>query len=212
MPKQGRFFDLFEAHAATLVAGADALARLLQGGPDMEAHIREIVLQRASTPTTSRATCCRTCAAPSSRRSTARAITGLIGVMDDAIDQMNQTAKAIASVRGRASSSRRCATCRASSSRPRASPPRRSRCCASLGAERRPAAHAHRAADRDRRPCRRDPRRRPQGAVQGQRASDPMDFIVGQRDLRPSRKDRRPVRGCRERDPGSRASITPDPH
>jgi len=42
MPKQGRFFEQFEDHAATLVAGADALAKLLKGGPDMDAHIKEI--------------------------------------------------------------------------------------------------------------------------------------------------------------------------
>src|SRR3546814_2659192 len=30
MPRQGRFFEQFEAHGQTLVDGADALARLLQ--------------------------------------------------------------------------------------------------------------------------------------------------------------------------------------
>ncbi|CCW17485.1 Phosphate transport regulator (distant homolog of PhoU) [Sphingobium indicum BiD32] len=95
MPKQGRFFEQFENHAATLVAGADALARLLKGGPDMMVHIKEIsdreheaddiirdVLQDVR----------RIFVTPFDRS----AITGLIGVMDDAIDQMNQTAKAIA--------------------------------------------------------------------------------------------------------------------
>ena len=95
MPKQGRFFEQFEAHAVTLVAGADALARLLKGGPDMADHIRTIsdreheaddiireVLQDVR----------RIFVTPFDRS----AITGLIGVMDDAIDQMNQTAKAIA--------------------------------------------------------------------------------------------------------------------
>ena len=42
LPSQGRFFEQFEDHAATLVAGADALARLLEGGPDMADHIRAI--------------------------------------------------------------------------------------------------------------------------------------------------------------------------
>src|SRR3546814_4225384 len=42
MPKQGRFFEQFEDHAATLVTGADALARLLKGGPEMDAQIKEI--------------------------------------------------------------------------------------------------------------------------------------------------------------------------
>ena len=95
MPKQGRFFEQFEDHAAMLVAGANALARLLKGGPDIDAHIKEIsdreheaddiireVLQDVR----------RIFVTPFDRS----AITGLIGVMDDAIDQMNQTAKAIA--------------------------------------------------------------------------------------------------------------------
>jgi uncharacterized protein len=95
MPRQGRFFEQFEDHAVTLVAGADALAKLLKGGPDMAVHIKEIsdreheaddiirdVLQDVR----------RIFVTPFDRS----AITGLIGVMDDAIDQMNQTAKAIA--------------------------------------------------------------------------------------------------------------------
>ncbi|XHS02679.1 hypothetical protein ACFB49_42990 [Sphingomonas sp. DBB INV C78] len=94
MPKQGRFFEQFEDHAATLVAGADALAKLLEGGKDMDVHIREIherehdadeiirdVLQDVR----------RILITPFDRS----AITSLIGVMDDAIDQMNATAKAI---------------------------------------------------------------------------------------------------------------------
>src|SRR3546814_4475988 len=42
MPQQGRFFELFEAHAATLVAGSEALAELFQDGADIRAHIAEI--------------------------------------------------------------------------------------------------------------------------------------------------------------------------
>lgn len=94
MPKQGRFFELFEAHAQTLVDGAEALAKLLQGGDSIEAcvkiihdredeadHIIREVLQDVR----------RTLITPFDRS----AITSLIGAMDDAIDQMNQTAKAI---------------------------------------------------------------------------------------------------------------------
>ena len=36
LPRQGNFFELFESHAATLVAGANALSRMLQGGEGME--------------------------------------------------------------------------------------------------------------------------------------------------------------------------------
>ena len=33
LPKTGGFFELFEAHAVALVAAADAIGRLVQGGP-----------------------------------------------------------------------------------------------------------------------------------------------------------------------------------
>ena len=32
LPKEVKFFDLYEAHAQTLVAGAGALRKLLEGG------------------------------------------------------------------------------------------------------------------------------------------------------------------------------------
>src|SRR3546814_3826283 len=41
LPKQGNFFELFESHAATLAAGAEALARLSQGGEGIADHIQE---------------------------------------------------------------------------------------------------------------------------------------------------------------------------
>ncbi|WP_420145676.1 DUF47 family protein [Sphingobium sp.] len=95
MPKQGRFFDQFEDHATTLVAGADALALLLKGGPDMAGHIKTISDQEHLADDIIRDVLQdvrRIFVTPFDRS----AITGLIGVMDDAIDQMNQTAKAIA--------------------------------------------------------------------------------------------------------------------
>ncbi len=95
MPKQGRFFDQFEEHATTLVAGADALARLLKGGPDMATHIQTISDREHEADDVIREVLLdvrRIFVTPFDRS----AITGLIGVMDDAIDQMNQTAKAVA--------------------------------------------------------------------------------------------------------------------
>jgi predicted phosphate transport protein (TIGR00153 family) len=95
MPKQGRFFDQFEDHAATLVAGADALALLLKGGPDMATHVRTISDHEHRADDIIRDVLLdvrRIFVTPFDRS----AITDLIGVMDDAIDQMNQTAKAIA--------------------------------------------------------------------------------------------------------------------
>lgn len=94
MPKQGRFFELFEDHAATLVAGADALARLLQGGPDIALHVKEIYDREHEADDITRDVLQdvrRILITPFDRT----AITGLIAAMDDAIDQMNQTAKAI---------------------------------------------------------------------------------------------------------------------
>jgi uncharacterized protein Yka (UPF0111/DUF47 family)/ADP-ribose pyrophosphatase YjhB (NUDIX family) len=94
MPKQGRFFDLFEEHAATLVAGADALARLLQGGEGVEQQCREIIAREQQADDITRQVLQdvrRTFVTPFDRS----AITDLIGSMDDAIDQMHQTAKAI---------------------------------------------------------------------------------------------------------------------
>ena len=44
LPKTGNFFEMFEAHAQTVTAGADALSRLLQDGPGSASdHIREVI-------------------------------------------------------------------------------------------------------------------------------------------------------------------------
>ncbi|HWW64622.1 MAG TPA: DUF47 family protein [Sphingomonadaceae bacterium] len=94
MPKRGRFFDQFEDHGATLVAGADALAQLLQGGENMADHVREIQDREHEADDITRDVLQdvrRTFVTPFDRS----AIIDLIGVMDDAIDQMNQTAKTI---------------------------------------------------------------------------------------------------------------------
>jgi len=95
MPKQGRFFEQFEAHAATLVAGADALARLLNGEGEVQAQIDAIVHHEHEADDITRDVLQdvrRVFVTPFDRS----AIIDLIGVMDDAIDQMNQTANAIA--------------------------------------------------------------------------------------------------------------------
>ena len=94
MPKQGRFFDQFEAHAATLVAGALALEKLFSGTGDIAAHIAEVVDREHEADDITRAVLQdvrRVFVTPFDRS----AITDLIGVMDDSIDQMNQTAKSI---------------------------------------------------------------------------------------------------------------------
>ena len=94
MPQQGRFFDLFEAHAETLVGGAEALALLLQGGDTMADNIAEIIRREHQADDITRDVLLdvrRIFVTPFDRS----AITDLIGTMDDAIDQMNAVAKSI---------------------------------------------------------------------------------------------------------------------
>ncbi len=94
LPKQGSFFEQFEAHAALTVTAADALGRLLQGGADMPLHCQEIFDRENDADDIIRDVLVdvrKTLITPFDRT----AITSLIGAMDDAIDQMNQTAKAI---------------------------------------------------------------------------------------------------------------------
>ena len=95
MPKQGQFFDQFEAHAGTLVAGADALAKLLHGEGAIGDQIAEIVRREHDADDITRDVMQdvrRVFVTPFHRS----AIIELIGVMDDAIDQMNGTANSIA--------------------------------------------------------------------------------------------------------------------
>lgn len=94
LPKQGNFFELFEAHAATLTAGAEALARMLQGGEGMADHVQEIIEREHDADAITREvlqTVRRTFLTPFDRS----AITDLIASMDDAIDEMQKTAGAV---------------------------------------------------------------------------------------------------------------------
>jgi len=94
MPQQGRFFELFEAHALTLTSAADAMGRLVQGGPAIKDHIREITEREHDADDIFREvlhTVRRTFLTPFDRS----AITALIGAMDDAIDEMHAAAGAI---------------------------------------------------------------------------------------------------------------------
>lgn len=94
LPRRGDFFGMFEAHAATLVGGADALQRLASDGSsttevlaavrkyehDADDIIREVLRTVRQTFLT-----------PFDRG----AITSLIGAMDDAIDEMLTATRAI---------------------------------------------------------------------------------------------------------------------
>lgn len=94
MPREERFFDMFERHAQSLIAGSHALRGMLDGGPKVKefcdtvaAHEHEAdqitheVLQAIR----------RSFITPFDRSD----IRGLINSMDDALDQMNKTAKAV---------------------------------------------------------------------------------------------------------------------
>jgi predicted phosphate transport protein (TIGR00153 family) len=94
MPREDKFFDMFEAHAAKSVEAAGHLRAALNGGNQMQTHIRSLMK-----------------AEDEADRITDQVIDGLrksfitpfdrvdiqnlITDMDDAIDQMNKTAKAI---------------------------------------------------------------------------------------------------------------------
>jgi uncharacterized protein Yka (UPF0111/DUF47 family) len=94
LPRTGDFFGMFEAHAATLVAAADALAKLVDGGTPHEEYIAEIHRREHEADDIIRqvlTTVRRTFLTPFDRG----AITSLIGAMDDAIDEMQATGRAV---------------------------------------------------------------------------------------------------------------------
>jgi predicted phosphate transport protein (TIGR00153 family) len=94
LPKEGRFFDLFEAHSKTLCAGARSLRQLLDGGPRVPALCAEVARHENDADLITREAMLavrRTFITPFDRSD----IIDLISSMDDAIDQMHKTAKAI---------------------------------------------------------------------------------------------------------------------
>jgi uncharacterized protein len=94
LPRTGNFFELFEAHATSIVAAADALARMVEGGPETKIHIKEIHDREHDADDVIREvlqTVRRTFLTPFDRG----AITGLIAAMDDAVDEMHAAAAAV---------------------------------------------------------------------------------------------------------------------
>jgi uncharacterized protein len=94
MPKEERFFTLFEQHAKIVVAGAEALRGLLQGGDTIESYCKQIFQREAEADEITREVLLavrRTFITPFDRTD----IQDLITSMDDSIDQMNKTAKTI---------------------------------------------------------------------------------------------------------------------
>jgi predicted phosphate transport protein (TIGR00153 family) len=94
MPKEERFFDLFALHAQTIVDGADAMVRLFTGETPVAEACKAIGdhENRADDVTRDVIVAVRRSFITPFDRS---AITGLISSMDDAVDEMWQTAKAI---------------------------------------------------------------------------------------------------------------------
>jgi hypothetical protein len=94
MPKEERFFTLFEKHAAIIVRCAEALRGLLQGGDTVQDYCKQIFQREAEADDVTREVLVavrRTFITPFDRTD----IQDLITSMDDAIDQMNKTAKTI---------------------------------------------------------------------------------------------------------------------
>src|SRR3954462_7355523 len=94
LPKEERFFGLFEQHASLVVAGAESLRAALEGGPDLPQHLQAVVERENEADAITREVLLavrRTFITPFDRGD----IKDLITAMDDAIDQMQKTAKII---------------------------------------------------------------------------------------------------------------------
>jgi uncharacterized protein len=94
LPRTGDFFGMFERHAATLVAAADALRELVDGRSAPAEQIAEINRREHEADDIIRQvlrTVRQTFLTPFDRGS----ITSLIAKMDDSIDEMQDTARAI---------------------------------------------------------------------------------------------------------------------
>ena len=94
MPKEDRFFGLFDAHAATLVNGAAALRQMLNGGEGVGELCAEIMHHEHEADAVAREVLLavrRSFITPFDRSD----IRGLTNSLDDSIDQMQKTAKSV---------------------------------------------------------------------------------------------------------------------
>ncbi len=94
LPREDRFFDLFEAHARILVEGAQALRKFLDGGEGAAAQGALVVAKEDEADKVAQSvmeSVRRTFITPFDRGD----IQSLIQSMDDSIDQMRQTVKTI---------------------------------------------------------------------------------------------------------------------
>jgi predicted phosphate transport protein (TIGR00153 family) len=94
LPREEKFFELFERHSQTVVAGAEALRALLDGGEAVPRHYQTIMDREHDADNITREvliTVRRTFITPFDRGD----IKDLITAMDNAIDQMQKTAKGV---------------------------------------------------------------------------------------------------------------------
>ncbi|ABE62494.1 protein of unknown function DUF47 [Nitrobacter hamburgensis X14] len=94
LPKEERFFDLFARHSQTIVQGAQALQEVLKGGEQTPVFCQRVSQLENDADGITREVLTavrRTFITPFDRVD----IKNLITSMDDAIDQMQQTAKAV---------------------------------------------------------------------------------------------------------------------
>ena len=94
LPKEDNFFRLFEAHATTLTKGADAMRHMLDGGEQVPAWCAKIVEHENEADEVAREVLVavrRSFITPFDRSD----IRGLTDSLDDAIDQMQKTAKCV---------------------------------------------------------------------------------------------------------------------
>ena len=94
LPKEDNFFRLFDAHAATLIKGAEALSKVLEGGDEVPRWCQRIVDHEHEADAVAREVLFavrRSFITPFDRSD----IRGLTNSLDDSIDQMQKTAKVI---------------------------------------------------------------------------------------------------------------------
>ena len=94
MPKEEKFFDLFEAHAGKAQEAARSLRAIVEGGPDIAKHCATLSRQEEEADTISyevMQAIRRSFITPFDRSD----IKALSAALDDAIDQMNKTAKTV---------------------------------------------------------------------------------------------------------------------
>ena len=94
LPRDERFLELFARHAQTIVAGADALRRMLEGGDAVTKCCQTVIAREREADQITREVMIaarRTFITPFDRGD----IKDLITSMDDAIDQMQTTVKVI---------------------------------------------------------------------------------------------------------------------